>query len=297
VLDTDRLLRWSPWQPLQGSWLNQKLPALPGLYRIRRVGRADLDYIGQSGQGRTTLKERLGNLSGVYKPQMPYRAPHTAGPALWALRHSTGCDFAVSVVPVEGTDQWRKGLEAVAIALYRQEQGASPTVEFGRMPPGYRISSGNSAKLVAAGKRYRGGPTDETLASHAPSIAPVGPLGGDPLAPGWGGHAWSPWLPVAEAVVPLSSTAVGLYRLRLGGASGLAYIGQGYIKQRVGAHARKALTPDDVQGRIFSEGAPLECSWVVGQSWTSNNLLELENDLIAAHILQTGVVPPAQFLG
>jgi hypothetical protein len=32
-------------------------------------------------------------------------------------------------------------LEALAIALYRQAHGRSPTVEFGRMPPGYRASS------------------------------------------------------------------------------------------------------------------------------------------------------------
>ena len=35
----------------------------PSLYRIRRVGRADLDYIGQTGVG---LRRRLAMLSGIY---------------------------------------------------------------------------------------------------------------------------------------------------------------------------------------------------------------------------------------
>src|SRR5437763_12497247 len=156
------LLTWSPWQPLQGSWLGSRLPSRPGLYRIRRSGRDDLDYLGQTG---LTLKQRLGMLRGVYADQMPYRDPHTAAPALWALRHSLHCDFEVSVVPVAGSTQWRKGLEALAISLYRQEHRQSPSFEFGRMPLGYRMSSQNNAKRVAAAKRFRGGPMPEVDAS------------------------------------------------------------------------------------------------------------------------------------
>ena len=91
--------------------------------------------------GAMTLRERLGMLRGVYGAVLPYRDPHTAGPALWALYHQTGEDFEVLVVPVEGSTPWRKGLEALAIAPYRQEHGRSPPVEFGRMPVGYGASS------------------------------------------------------------------------------------------------------------------------------------------------------------
>jgi hypothetical protein len=73
-------------------------------------------------------------LRGVNGELMPSCDPHTAGPRLWALFHQTGEDFEVSVVPVEGSPPWRKGLEALAIALYRQEHARSPTVEFGRIP-------------------------------------------------------------------------------------------------------------------------------------------------------------------
>ena len=91
--------------------------------------------------GTMTLRKRLGMLRGVYGELMPYRDPHTAGPAFWALFHQTDEDFEVSVVPIEGSTPWRKGMEALAIVRYRQEHGRSPAVEFGRMPAGYLASS------------------------------------------------------------------------------------------------------------------------------------------------------------
>lgn len=151
----DRLaLDWGPWLPLEGCWHGTMVVQQPGLYRVRRADRADLDYIGQTGD----LRSRLGMLRGVYATEMPYRDPHTAAPALWALRHTTReVLFQVSVAPVEGPLPWRKGMEALAIARHRQEHGRSPTVEFGRMPVGYQTSTGNNAKLIAAGNRRRGG--------------------------------------------------------------------------------------------------------------------------------------------
>lgn len=43
------LLQWTAWRPLDGASRDPDIPRLPGLYRIRRVGRDDLDYIGQTG--------------------------------------------------------------------------------------------------------------------------------------------------------------------------------------------------------------------------------------------------------
>jgi hypothetical protein len=116
------LLRWGSWRPLATASRDPEIPHCPGLYRIRRVGRQDLDYIGQTGMGMMTLRKRLGMLRGVYGKLMPYRDPHTVGPALWALHHQPGVDFEVCAVPVEGSTPWRKGQEALAIAPSRQEQ-------------------------------------------------------------------------------------------------------------------------------------------------------------------------------
>ena len=62
------------------------------------------------------------------------------------------------MIEVPGTAPVRKALEAAAITLYRVESGRSPVASFGRIPAGYRISSGNNARLPAAGRRYRGAP-------------------------------------------------------------------------------------------------------------------------------------------
>lgn len=133
---------WSAWRDLRGAGRNRRIPAGPGLYRIRRSGgEPGLDYIGQTGR---SLRGRLGQLGGVYRAQMPYRDPHTAAPALWALRHQDGCDFEVAETEVPGTAPQRKALEATAITLYRIGSGRSPAASFGRMPAGYRISSGSN---------------------------------------------------------------------------------------------------------------------------------------------------------
>jgi hypothetical protein len=41
----------------------------------------------------------------------------------------------------------------------------------------------------------------------------------------------------------------------------------------------------------------LEYSWVANSDWLPHQRLELENDLIAAYLLERGQVPKAQFLG
>src|SRR5690349_19797491 len=120
-----------------------------------------------------TLRRRLAMLVGVYRAEMPYRDPHTAAPALWALGDALGGSFEASVVPVPGATRYRQGLEALALALYRQKYNRSPTVNFGRILRGYRLSSHNSAKLVAAGKRLRGGPSTTEQVTWSDGIAPL----------------------------------------------------------------------------------------------------------------------------
>jgi hypothetical protein len=289
------LLAWTPWVPLRTSPSDPIVPRLPGLYRIRRVGRTDLDYIGQTG---LRLGQRLAMLRGAYAEEMPYRDPHTLAPALWALRHATGCDFEVSVTPIEGSTPWRKGLEALAIDLYRQEHRCSPTIEFGRVPVGYRPSSANNARLVQAGKRFRGGQAPDVVhASHAPGIPPVAPLKGDPQASRWVGHDWSSWKPMTTNSLRSIPIGNGLYRLRGDDDSQLLYIGQGRVPDRALAHLAKLRIVGHPQAAVFETQKRFEFSFVLNDDWLSHQRLELENDLIAAHLLHTGVIPVAQFLG
>ena len=104
------------------------------------------------------LLTRLAMLAGIYRADMPYRDPHTAAPALWALRHALGCSFEVSAVAVLGDTRYRKGLEAPALAFYRQRHRRSPTVNFGRILQGYELSSANKEYLAVAACRAAGMP-------------------------------------------------------------------------------------------------------------------------------------------
>lgn len=135
-------------------------------------------------------------LRGVFGPEMPYRDPHTARPALWALRHRGHDDLEASFAVVAGDAEPR----------------------------------------------------------------------------------------------------TGLYRLRGHGRQGLVYVGEGVIVDRVRAHVAKMRAPSHAQGRVLALGAPLEISWVEG-NWEHHKRLELENDLVAAHVLVEGRPPLAQFLG
>jgi len=253
-----------------------------------------LDYVGQTGSGTMTLRKRVAGLKAIYGSEMPYRDPHAAGPALWALRQNGG-EFEVSTATVQVTTPWRKGLEAVEISRHRLEYRRSPTVNFGRMPPGYRMSSGNNAQLAEAGKRHRGGPTAEQDESHVQGLPPLGPLVGDPESLDWCGHKWSEWCPVANLARTVGA-AEGLYRIRDRTRRGLVYIGQGAVSSRLRAHIAKATEPGHRQAAFFASPT-LECSVVLDSSWHAFQRLEFENDLIAAHILETGELPTAQFLG
>jgi hypothetical protein len=284
--------RWTKWVRLAQAMAEPVLPTDPGLYQVRHIGSGEVVYIGQTGVG---IRARVRMLRGIASGDMPYRDPHTAAPALWALVQSARGEFEVAGLPVAEDAQWRRGLEAVTLALYRQRTGASPAANFGRMPAGYVMSSANNARLVATGKRFRGGVAQTTDASHIPGVAPVGPLEGDPQGPRWCGHAWSDWAPLAD--LP-EAGASGLYRIR-GRASGLVYIGEGAIRARVRAHRQKAAAEPLTatrQGRVLADASPLEYAAVDGP-WLPHQRLELETDLIAAHVLELGRVPSAQFIG
>jgi hypothetical protein len=239
--------RWTDWVPLHVASPNSRVPAVAGLYRVRRTtGESGLDYVGQTSR---SLRKRLAELGGLYGPIMPYRDPHTGAPALWALRHRDGCDFEASATEVPGEPQWREALEAAAITLYRFQSGRSPTANFGRMPSGYRISTERR-------RRVRGGP-DPTVSAVADSAPVAGDPWADPESAGWMNWAWSPWAPIRDACK--MAKGIGLYRIRCNGLSGLVYVGQGQIRARLTHHLGKAVKEDRRQARYFT--GDLETSW------------------------------------
>ena len=286
MLDIDTITHWLPWIPLEGCWKNSRVSSETGLYRLRLIGQEHFDYVGQSG---VTLPNRLSKLASIYGDQMPYGDPHVAAPALWAIRKATGNEFEVSVAPVAGDTSWRKALKAVLVTNHRLTFSRSPTASFGKMPPGYSKSS-------SASKRMRGGPTDAGYDYHLPGVPLTGPLHDNLQSLNWCGHSWSRWIAFDPAAFP-AAASVGLYRLRDADKPDLLYVGQGFVAARLKSHGQKARNPNDAQGTIFASAKRLECSWVLADTWKQHHLLELENDLIASHVLQNGAAPPAQFMG
>jgi hypothetical protein len=240
------------------------------------------------------LRRRMAMLKGVYKADMPYRDPHTAGPGLWALRDSMGASFEVGFCEVDGDTQWRNALEDVAIALHGERHGASPTLNFGKMPDGYQMSSGNNARLVAAGKRFRGGPSDKAGAEHEAGIGPIGSLDADTTGPRWCGHRWCEWRRLTAEAISAALRGSGLYRIA--GNGSIVYIGEGNLKARLRAHAAK-LTAGTPQGEVLAAAAAPKFSSVAGAAWNRRQRLELETDLIAAYVLAERAAPAAQFVG
>ena len=290
-------LSWSPWYELRGASQNPEIPHHKGgLYRIRERGSRILYYIGQTGSSSRGLRGRMSNLQGAFKDHMPYRDPHTAAPALWVQFH-LGHILEVSICVIDSDTQWRKGLEAVAISCYRQDHQSSPIFNFGRMPLGYEMPSGNNSKLKASGKLSRGVKTAQRLTCHMSGRSPLGGLDHIVTDSAWCGHCWTSWCS-AEGINELSNEAKGLYRIKAIDDESLLYIGEGKIKSRLKAHLDKINRPEDVQGQIFAR-SELQFSWVYTGEWKEHKhqRLELENDLIAAHLLSRGSVPAAQFLG
>jgi hypothetical protein len=64
-----REFAWTDWTPLAKAPSHDLVPRFPGLYRVRRCGSRELDYIGQTG---TTLRRRLAMLRFIYAAEMPY---------------------------------------------------------------------------------------------------------------------------------------------------------------------------------------------------------------------------------
>lgn len=277
-------LRWSSWADLADPSARRAAPTTGGLYRVRMTGEPTLAYVGQTGN----LRRRLGDLSALYRDEIPYNDPHTAAPCLWVLRVHHGASFQFSVAEFDGSAVDRKARECVEISRHRCEMGASPLANFGRMPEGWVKSTGNNSSLARRGALRRGHPAP--TAHRTADFPCIFDPSGDPVSAQWAGLIWSPWLPLDAA-----PAGTGLYRVRGTGASALAYVGQGAISQRLRAHAAKGRQSDHPQAAMFAP--PVEVSWVIRADLGSQQLLEAEGDLIASHVAACGNAPTAQFLG
>jgi hypothetical protein len=140
-----------------------------------------------------------------------------------------------------------------------------------------------------------GGPTSAEEPLSAP---PRGRLEGPSCTdPHWYGLQWTGWRRLNSERDTAPSAGVGLYRIRKVGAHTLAYVGQGRIRDRLGAHASAARSQKTTQGQVLAALglSELEFSYVELPDPHHRHLLEFENDLIASHVRQTERAPEAQF--
>lgn len=253
------------------------LPEVPGLYRLRENGSDELPYVGQTGRG---LRSRLGALRrGACSAHMPFRDPHAAAPALWALPDSKpGAALEASVVPGPDHAPTRRGCEDLCLGRYRQTHKRSPAFNFARMPPGYAASS-----CRAGGRRGGRG----VKAAHRASIPPPWPLAlRDDDA--WRRTGWR------YCGLPEVPNKQGVYRLHEGGG-GVMYVGRGRMRARVSAHLAEAAAPVSAYGRKLNQFPPTAVS-IFPYSGDPSQLEKLQTDALAALIWTTGEHPPAQHL-
>lgn len=276
---------WEPWFDLSDAAARRTVKSVPGLYRVRRRDDGELVYVGQT----SILGTRLRQLAVLYQAAIPYNDPHTATPCLWVLRTQHGVQFEVSVAHHEADVAARKAAECVVISQYRRDSGRSPFANFGRMPEGWIKSSQNNLRLAGLGRVRRG------YADPAAHRAPDHPSVLDPLhspqSPMWSAQQWSEWTTPITAAPDLR----GVYRVRSMVGEELVYLGQGNIRDRLRAHAAKSRQDGHRQQTAFT--GDLEASWVELPQASSQQLLEIECDLIAGHVLRLGEPPVAEFWG
>ena len=277
-------LAWGTWLDLANIGHRRSVSSAAGLYKVRMRGAADLVYVGQT----ASLTSRMQHLSVCYRDEMPYNDPHTATPCLWVLRTEQKAEFEFSTCSLAGDPAIRKAFECVEVSEHRERFGHSPFANFGRMPEGWFKSTGNTTALAERGLRHRGY-RDASATRSADHPCVVDHLY-SPVDPGWGGLAWSGWTALDQ-----TPAVVGVYRVRQPEEATLAYVGQGAVRARLRSHLAKGKNVDHRQWAGFRGSA--EASWFSAAGLTSQQLLEMECDLIASHVLHTGVAPAVQFLG
>jgi len=268
-------LKWSEFMPFR-AWTGRTHPTGGGLYRIRVAGENRLAYVGQTGRN---LRDRLSALrTGVLAAEMPFNDPHTAAPRLWAYRDADGLEFEASAAEVGMSKNDRMALECYLVWQYRMEAGQSTLCNFGRTHTRYTASRNRST-----GDRGRRLNADEPDGGGWPSVPALSHNETEDRCR-WMGLTWSALAPLTGASLKGVRTKPGVYTLATA-AGDLIYIGQSTnLGLRLRSHSK------------FPWG--LEVWWAACEfdsSYTSTQLLEIENDLIGDFYRRYSESPPQQF--
>ncbi len=257
-------LNWSEWLPLEEAKLHEEIVKAPGLYRVRRVGKECIDYVGQT----NSLRIRMQALRlGLNDDLMPWNEPHVATARFWALRQEEKFQLEVSIAITPEDAAIRRSYESLVIAHHRLKFGFSPTFNFGRMPNGWIASSPRSK-----GNR---GYYDKRITSspHYPCLFEIK---SDPLKSNWLGIQWISF----KDQTPKNSS-IGVYRAIDSKRNRTIYIGES----------------EKIYARVITHQKTIDAEWQWFDTPSADKAqrLEIENDLIGSYISVIGSPPTRQF--
>ncbi len=266
-------LVWSSWIALSERDFS-RLPAGPGVYRVRVTGSRSLAYIGETGD---SVRRRLQSLrANVGRSEMPFNDPHTAAPGLWAWAHAVGHTYECSGAPAALSTGDRRGLECLLLWKHRLATGSSTLCNHGRIHGHYLKSRNRSSGFRGSLRSETGGLLIQSRCH--PALAAIGA----PTELDWMGLAWSPWARLDSSL----DNAAAVYRIRSTSTDEVIYIGQTLkLNQRRTAHAR-----------TFADAGPFLISHsLLAPDFSPAEMLEIENDLIGAFYESMGRSPRRQF--
>lgn len=251
------------------------IPNSAGLYRIRVAGQTRLAYIGQTGN---SLRMRLAVLMRqTLATEMPFSDPHTAAPKLWSYHDAEGLQYEAAAAECSLPKNERMALECYLIWQYRQEYHQSTCLcNFGRLHSRYVSSKNQSTKV--RGKRLSEDAPDNTAGMSVEALA----MHGTPNSGDWMKLNWSSRKPLLWDEVRKVGAIEGVYTISEG--ESLLYIGKSKnLRSRLQTHSR------------FTWHDQALFSFVAFPAYTDTQLLEVENDLIAAYFTHTKKAPVFQF--
>ncbi len=273
-------LNWTKWIKFSEAKANRdKIPKVPGMYRIKPVGTDQIIYIGQTGRD---LRERLiGHLvTHTLRDEMPFNDPHTAGPSLWAWANANGWEYEFSVAPINLDKPRREGFECYLLWQYRVENGESTYCNHGRFHKDY-------IKSKARSSRFRGYKLEETHPRNdawGNSFPPL-KLIGIPTKSNFMELNWSTPQELNSMGLKDVPSNQGVYKIFEEDSKDLLYIGQSTkLLSRLKSHSRKKWGKNKIYFSISHFPYIKEYQ-----------LKEVENDIIGGYYLMMDKVPLYQF--
>jgi len=274
-------LPWSPWVPFSAEKTEfRAIPAEPGIYRIRPIGKDFLMYVSETNR---TLHQRLSELRQSLRRSdlMPWNDPDTSAPALWAWWNAEGYEYECSAAPLDASPAGRRAMECFLLYKYRQETGDSTYCNFGRFHPRYRRST-NKSEGHRGGRLADGQKDNPAGGSSLPPLPTSGIIGDAD----WMGIAWSRKKNLDAETAGFVPAGPGLYLLSDAATDEVLFIGQAM-------DCRKRLRDQVGKDR---EGRNVQFSYhIVEKPILPHNLRELENDLIGSFFGKNKKAPEFQF--